>query len=258
MQAVNKQSLGSQKSLKAKPRQTPFAEAKWPKRSSDPSLSALALRTLWPTQIYKSKLVASSKPRSRSQAKQKLISELLRETLIIREIDEEGQAWSKDRYVNGFTSYASWDDLHLRFAAFEELEKALRPHVRKFARALNWDLGAGHLEMSTCWVNVMPPDCTHSWHIHPQSVISGTVYISTPPSSSPIKFEDPRHDRMMNSPPRRQDAHPQQQRQQPHIAIKPEAGEVILFESWLRHEVPISKARRDRISVSFNYSWRNS
>lgn len=252
---MSQKSRRPQNFSKSKPRRISAGEAKQPRGSSAPSLTASALRSLWPTQIYKSPLLPSSKRRSQPGANQDLISELLRETLIIREIDEEGQVWSKDRYVNGFTSYASWDDLHLRFAAFEELEKTLRSHVRKFARSLAWDLGTGRLEMSTCWVNVMPPDCTHSWHIHPQSVISGTVYISTPPGSSPIKFEDPRHDRMMNSPPRRQDAQPQLQ---PHLAITPEAGDVILFESWLRHEVPISKARRDRISVSFNYSWRNT
>ena len=194
----------------------------------------------------------TSSKRGRPQSP--LMADLLREILIIREIDEQGLAWSKERYVNGYTSYASWDDLHRRFPAFEALEKALRPHVRKFARSLAWDLDGGHLEMSTCWVNVMPPHCAHSWHIHPNSVLSGTVYVSMPPGSSPIKFEDPRHDRMMNSPPRLPDA---SLNFQPHLSVQAEAGDVVLFESWLRHEVPISKARRDRISVSFNYSWRS-
>ena len=35
----------------------------------------------------------------------------------------------------------------------------------------------------------------------------------------------------------------------------PEAGEVLLWESWLRHEVPMNMADEDRISVSFNYGW---
>jgi uncharacterized protein (TIGR02466 family) len=231
------------------------SKSRRPQRSN---LSASQLKALWPTQVWKARLTPPSvgEPRLRSSARPKddLLSELLRETLIIREIDEQGQAWSKERYVNGYTSYASWDDLHRRFSAFQELESALRPHVRKFARSLAWDLGGGHLEMTTCWVNVMPPDCAHSWHIHPHSVLSGTVYVSTPPGSSPIKFEDPRHDRMMNTPPRRPDAPPSIR---PHLEVEAQAGDIILFESWLRHEVPISKARRDRISVSFNYSWRS-
>jgi hypothetical protein len=29
-----------------------------------------------------------------------------------------------------------------------------------------------------------------------------------------------------------------------------------MWESWLRHEVPASRARSERISISFNYGWR--
>jgi uncharacterized protein (TIGR02466 family) len=28
-----------------------------------------------------------------------------------------------------------------------------------------------------------------------------------------------------------------------------------MWESWLRHEVPLNQAEEDRISVSFNYAW---
>jgi uncharacterized protein (TIGR02466 family) len=35
----------------------------------------------------------------------------------------------------------------------------------------------------------------------------------------------------------------------------PEVGDVLLWESWLRHEVPMNMAEDDRISVSFNYKW---
>ena len=35
----------------------------------------------------------------------------------------------------------------------------------------------------------------------------------------------------------------------------PKVGDVLLWESWLRHEVPANMAEDDRISVSFNYGW---
>jgi uncharacterized protein (TIGR02466 family) len=34
-----------------------------------------------------------------------------------------------------------------------------------------------------------------------------------------------------------------------------EAGSLLLFESWLRHEVPANLVAGERISVSFNYGW---
>jgi uncharacterized protein (TIGR02466 family) len=33
------------------------------------------------------------------------------------------------------------------------------------------------------------------------------------------------------------------------------AGNVTLFESWLRHEVPSNPLKAERISISFNYDW---
>ena len=36
---------------------------------------------------------------------------------------------------------------------------------------------------------------------------------------------------------------------------KPEVGDVLLWESWLRHEVPMNMSEDDRVSVSFNYKW---
>jgi uncharacterized protein (TIGR02466 family) len=32
-------------------------------------------------------------------------------------------------------------------------------------------------------------------------------------------------------------------------------GEVLLWESRLRHEVPMNLAEEERVSVSFNYEW---
>jgi uncharacterized protein (TIGR02466 family) len=55
---------------------------------------------------------------------------------------------------------------------------------------------------------------------------------------------------MMAAPPRLADA-PQDERA--FVYVTPEAGEVLMWESYLRHEVPINGAKRARISVSFNY-----
>jgi uncharacterized protein (TIGR02466 family) len=41
---------------------------------------------------------------------------------------------------------------------------------------------------------------------------------------------------------------------QPFVYVTPKPGSLILFESWLRHEVPPNSARQNRISVSFNYA----
>ena len=58
---------------------------------------------------------------------------------------------------------------------------------------------------------------------------------------------------MMATPPRRRRARGGSL--QTFIHMKPNVGDVLLWESWLRHEVPLNMAEEERISVSFNYAW---
>jgi uncharacterized protein (TIGR02466 family) len=57
---------------------------------------------------------------------------------------------------------------------------------------------------------------------------------------------------MMAAPTRHPDA---PQDLQPFMFLSPQAGEVVLWESWLRHEVVVNRSKPKRISISFNYAW---
>ncbi len=185
--------------------------------------------------------------------------DLLEEISQIKNTDIEGQKWSEKNYWGGYTSYSStsqsFDKLHRFSSTFEKLEKKIRPHVQAFAKSLHWDCDPTDLRISTFWVNVMPQGTTHSFHHHPLSVISGTFYVKVPKGSSGIQFEDPRFSMMMATPPRKAKA---PESLQPHLTVKPNEGEIILFESWMKHQVPPNPAKDERISVSFNYDWVNS
>ncbi len=178
---------------------------------------------------------------------------LLRQCVQIRHDDAAGRRWSRGNYPGGYTSYQSLARLHQVSEPFGLLERRLRRHVRGFARRLGFDLEGRELAMTDCWINMMPPRGVHGMHLHPFSTISGTYYVQTPRGGPGLKFEDPRLDRFMAAPPRRRDAAAEQQ---PWITVPARAGNVILFESWLRHEVPANLAHGERVSVSFNYHWR--
>jgi uncharacterized protein (TIGR02466 family) len=76
--------------------------------------------------------------------------------------------------------------------------------------------------------------------------------VTMPEGTSAIKFEDPRLAMMMAAPPRKKTA---REDLRSFIYAKPEVGELLLWESWLRHEVPMNMSDDERISVSFNYNW---
>ncbi|MDF1804384.1 2OG-Fe(II) oxygenase family protein [Thalassovita sp.] len=170
----------------------------------------------------------------------------------IAEDDEAGQKWCEKNGYPGYTSYASLTDLGWRFPIFAEMIEALDLHVAAFAKDLEFDLDGRKLVLEDLWINILPEGGTHSSHLHPHSVISGTTYVAMPKGASALKLEDPRSARMMAAPARRKNA---RRKLQPFIYMKPEVGDVLLWESWLRHEVPLNQSEYDRVSVSFNYKW---
>lgn len=166
--------------------------------------------------------------------------------------DQLGHEWSKKNYKEGYTSYGSLDRLHTHLTSFKKLEKALSEHLDQYIKDLDYDIQPTQdLTLTHMWINVMPSGAQHTSHLHPLSVISGTVYLQVPKNSSAIKFEDPKLSHLMNAPSQKLKA-----RYPRFIELYPQAGDVILFESWLRHEVPRNSSTDPRISVSFNYGWK--
>ncbi|MBI5691668.1 MAG: hypothetical protein HZC55_16415 [Verrucomicrobia bacterium] len=204
----------------------------------------MSLRAWFPTFIYCERLQQTGLER--------LNVELADECRRLRDFDRAGRRWCETNYPGGYTSYASMNELHRFSSTFAELEKKLNRHLRAFARALDFNLGGRPLQLTDLWVNIMPPTAAHSLHLHPLSCISGTYYVATPAGCPGLKFEDPRLDRFMAAPPRRTGA---RRENQTHITYPAEAGNVVLFESWVRHEVPPNRVAEERISVSFNYHW---
>lgn len=171
---------------------------------------------------------------------------------VMAEDDEAGQQWCEENGYPGYTSYASLTDLPWRNPLFADLKEALDAHVKAFAEDLEFNLDGRDLVLEDLWINILPEGGMHASHLHPHSVISGTTYVKMPDGASSLKLEDPRSARMMAAPARRKDC---REELRTFVYAKPEVGDVLLWESWLRHEVPMNMAEDERISVSFNYAW---
>ena len=178
-------------------------------------------------------------------------AELLASCLSVAEDDEAGHQWCEDNDFPGYTSYASLTDLPWRFPIFAELVKAIDAHVAAFVAELDFDLDGKSITLEDIWINILPEGGIHTAHIHPHSVISGTTYVAMPEGTSAIKFEDPRLAMMMAAPARHKEARAELRS---FHYVAPKVGDILLWESWLRHEVPMNMAEEDRISVSFNYA----
>lgn len=202
-----------------------------------------SIETLFVTRIYRAELAARAPG-------QRLLADLKSACLSIATDDAAGQAWCRANGYKGYTSYASLDDLAWRSPPFQELVSVIDPHVADYARAADMDLGKRRLVADSIWLNVLEPGGHHAPHIHPNAVVSGTYYVEVPEGASAIRFEDPRLPLMMAAPPRRSRA---AREAQTFVSVAPKSGTLLLWESWLRHDVPVNPAARERISISFNY-----
>ncbi len=198
------------------------------------------ITTHFPTHIYRADKAVSAS----------LNAELEVAALSLSHDDVAGLKWCEKHGYPGYTSYASLKDLARRKPTFKKLERVLDKHAAAFAKALHWDIQGGRPVCDSLWVNVLPEGGSHTGHIHTNSVISGTYYVKVPEGAGPIVYEDPRLAFMMAAPPRKSRA-PEALRA--HVSVTPAPGSVLLWESWLRHEVPLNRAEGARISVSFNY-----
>jgi uncharacterized protein (TIGR02466 family) len=198
------------------------------------------ITTLFPTHIYRADKAVTAA----------FNAELEVASLSLAQDDDAGNRWCEKHGYAGYTSYASLNDLAWRIPAFKKLERILDKHALAFAKAMHWDIGKGRPVCDSLWVNVLPEGGSHTGHIHTNSVISGTYYVKVPEGAGPIVYEDPRLPMMMAAPPRKKSA-PQDMRS--HVGVRPQEGSLLLWESWLRHEVPLNRAEGERISISFNY-----
>jgi uncharacterized protein (TIGR02466 family) len=189
-------------------------------------------RPLFVTQLYEAEIGDAA-----------LLDDLSRSIRVLADDDQAGRRWSREHRYAGYTSYASLNDLPRRDPAFADLAKLLVRHATEFAVDCAFDL-ARKPRLDSLWVNLLKSAGHHSGHIHPHSIISGVLYVEVPAGSGAIRFEDPRLPLMMAAPPR----------VDTFVAVNPRPGLLLMWESWLRHEVLPGTGEGERLSISFNFA----
>jgi hypothetical protein len=141
----------------------------------------MAVRTLFATRLYQALIDEAE-----------LLGELAHSIRTLAMDDGAGRRWSRDKGYRGYTSYASLNDLPRRDPAFEDLRKLLVRHAAGFAADLAFDLGRKP-KLDSLWVNLLQPGGHHAGHIHPHSILSGTLYVEAPKGGrDPVRGSAPR------------------------------------------------------------------
>ncbi len=144
----------------------------------------------------------------------------------------------------------SQDDLHRR----EEF-RDLIDHMYLAAS----DVGASlklredqELVLDNAWVNVSPKYASNRMHVHARDHLSGVYYVQTPENCGNISFRDPRPQVEMWDFPYGEI----NEMSTREVSYPPTAGRMLLFPSWLAHEVRPNMSDEDRISIAFNFFYR--
>jgi uncharacterized protein (TIGR02466 family) len=148
--------------------------------------------------------------------------------------------------------HSSVDFFDLDRPGCREIQAALVAATREATRRVSpaFDFRRWSLEREG-WVNVLPSGCCHTPHVHPTFQWSGVYYIAVPPEPSDrgaLEFLDPRtsvgHAPIVGA-----------GCFQDNRTLRPRAGQLVLFPSYVRHWVYPTSSEHERISVAFNARW---
>jgi uncharacterized protein (TIGR02466 family) len=106
------------------------------------------------------------------------------------------------------------------------------------------------LEFERAWVNVFPPGAQEHQHAHEGSMLSASYYVEAPEKCGDLVFPDPiaarrAHRAFTNTMGKTYFV-------MPEVGFTPQAGKLVMFESWVEHYVACNKSDKPRISLAFN------
>jgi hypothetical protein len=111
------------------------------------------------------------------------------------------------------------------------------------------DMGVSRVTLGNSWINIQGPESELFPHTHPRSAISGALYIKADSESSSINFHNPNpyidifdiKQWTVNT--------------FKSVYIAPNAGDLLLFPSWLKHGSYGVNKSTQRIVLSFNTNY---
>ncbi|AVO39417.1 TIGR02466 family protein [Pukyongiella litopenaei] len=192
-------------------------------------------------------LVFSSKLHDAETMNREILDAILEE----RKKDTKGIERSNFRSLGGWHSHN-----HLqKDPKFKRLTDRLHMMLAGVSDNLGYDKSR-ELKITTMWSITNPPLSSNRAHVHPGALWSGVYYVQAPEGAGQIEFTDPRTVTIMNS----ASFIPKQRRQVEcwtKVKVKPVAGKMLFFPSWLYHSVEPNLAQGDgleseRIIISFN------
>lgn len=126
--------------------------------------------------------------------------------------------------------------------------KETREYVVEVFNLQGWKYIAEKVIMTEMWAVINKKNNLNLAHTHPNNFLSAAYYVKAPKNSGNIKF--------ISSNSVKKERYPKLEKatefNQSGVEIEPEEGNLLIFPSYLLHEVMKNKTDEDRIVISFN------
>ena len=129
--------------------------------------------------------------------------------------------------------------------------KSIHAYVKEvIVDGFGWKYVPEKVGVSEIWAIINKKGTFNSSHNHPGSYLSAAYYVKAPNNCGNIHFYDPNEIKKFNSP----STEKLTELSTSGFSIKPEEGHLLIFPSYLYHDVGKSLSDEDRIVISFNVS----
>jgi len=147
------------------------------------------------------------------------------------------------------TSYYKPEASILVDAALDELEQFVIGAARRFLEK-GLRLPPRRLEIERAWINLFEPGAQEAQHTHDGSLLSCSYYVEAPKDCGCLVLPDPITSRRTHREFTKTSGSDLLTRAE--IAVEPQPGRLVMFESWMPHYVQCNKSDRIRISIAMN------
>ena len=148
------------------------------------------------------------------------------------------------------TSYYTPEQSIFEDAGLVELNDYVFGSAAEFIKGMG--LKPMALRLERAWINVFQPGAQEEMHSHDGSLLSGTYYVDAPTGCGSISFPDPigvrRAHRAFTG------TNGDDYLLAPAVAFEPKPGRLLMFESWVQHNIQCNKSNQARISIAFNFA----
>jgi uncharacterized protein (TIGR02466 family) len=170
----------------------------------------------------------------------------------IYDIEKNDTSFKQEFYPCAYSSYINKIPL-TKDIRFKDITLRVLGEAKKFLAAVNMKKNP-HLSLSLqvhdLFCNINRKYSFHGPHRHEDSDLSAVYYVDTNAKSSPFVVHNPIEPLLMHT----RDV--LYEENSPMIqgtqTIQPQTGKVLIFPSWLMHEVRQQLVDQDRISIAFN------